>query len=581
MLAPFAPPAQLLAAGLILSRTHVSRSQHQLNLPTSFLRRASLRPGRSYQHALVLLESLQSNRAVADTISSSSRDVNLDAMPEMIGWMRKAGYEVDDLRKHGLRCIHVAGTKGKGSVCAMIENILVQYRTGGSEAGYQNLGKIGLYTSPHLLDVRERIRIDGIPISKDLFTRYFFELWDRFSFASATGLKVSRSGETKPGFFRFLTILAFHSFIKEGVETAIIECGIGGEYDSTNILPLEAVTATAITSLGIDHVGMLGDTIEQIAWHKSGIMKKGVPVFTVPQVAAAQEVLEKRAMEKSNELTVVDRLRTLESGDVVLGLAGDFQVSNASLAVAVAASHLRTLGVTGNVPQPWDPATMAALPQNFVAGLQSVLWPGRCQIIRDGNTEWYLDGAHTIESIIVAADWFAENYIAAVEAGRKPTEMMLIFNQQDRDAEALLRALMGRLKSVPKPETSSKESVNFDNLRQTAKPLFGKTSIFRYAAFCTNLAFKPKTPTHEKQKSANPIDLSLQKNLTTLYTKLDRNQLAMTYESIEEAVLLAGRVSSGKGDRIMVLATGSLYLVGGLLKVLQERRIDFQGGMPG
>ena len=133
---------------------------------------------RSYKDALTLLDLLQSNRAIVSSIGNSSREMNALAIPEMLDWMGKAGYEVGDFAKGGLRCIHVAGTKGKGSVCAMVESILAQYQTkdnqgasGQLETG-RGLGKIGLYTSPHLLTVRERIRIDGSPISESMFTKY-------------------------------------------------------------------------------------------------------------------------------------------------------------------------------------------------------------------------------------------------------------------------------------------------------------------------------------------------------------------------------------------------------------------------
>lgn len=504
---------------------------------------ASDRDGRDYPQALKLLESLQSNRVVVGSISDSKRDMNLDALPEMIDWTRKAGYEVQDLHKHGLRFIHIAGTKGKGSVCAMTENILLQYSSASEKQG---VGKIGLYTSPHLIDVRERIRIDGAPISETKFSKYFFQLWDSFSRAAGQASKDDQLyADGKPGFFRFLTILAFHAFIREGVKTAILECGIGGEYDSTNIIPRETVTVTAITRLGIDHVGMLGDTIEKIAWHKSGIMKTDVPSFTVSQVTEAQEVLEDRALEKKVHLSTVARLPLIESGDIVLGLGGDFQVDNASLAVAVAASHLKTLGITSdNLSSVSD--TPEALPEKFVQGLKTVLWPGRCQIINDGNIQWHIDGAHTTDSIIAAADWFGNSYNTAKLSSHPPKEMMLIFNQQDRDANKLVTTLISRI------------CVAKDNFAG---------SVFRYAAFCTNQPFR------DTEKGALSQDLRLQERTAKAYTAIDRNQLTMTYQSIEEAVELARKVAHGH-ERFMVLVTGSLYLVGGLLKVLEKQRLD-------
>ena len=184
----------------------------------------------------------------------------------------------------------------------------------------------------------------------------------------------------KPVYFRFLTLMAFHTFLSEGVDTAIFECGIGGEYDSTNII--EKPTVTGITSLGIDHTAMLGNTIEEIAWHKAGIMKSGALAFTSPQPPEALEVLHQRAMEKGVALQVVNNDYELDK--IKLGLAADFQKTNASLAVKIAHAHLDSLS---NSASP-----MPLLPQPFVEGLEKVRWPGRCEIRREDNIAWHIDG---------------------------------------------------------------------------------------------------------------------------------------------------------------------------------------------
>lgn len=196
--------------------------------------------------------------------------------------------------------------------------------------------------------------------------------------------------------------MAYHLFIVEGVDSAVIECGIGGEYDSTNIIA--EPTVTAVTALGIDHVGVLGNTIEEIAWHKAGVFKKGALALSVPQPESALEVLTKRAGEAGTELQVVQRIPIIAKGDVKLGLAGDFQKSNASLAVATAAAHLQTMGIE-NIP---DPTNMTTLPTEFIKGLAEVKWPGRCDIRKEGPIAWCLDGAHTLDSIQVAGEWFAD-----------------------------------------------------------------------------------------------------------------------------------------------------------------------------
>jgi len=534
--------------------------------------------GRTYADALTLLETLQSNRAIVSSISDSTRDLSQNAIPEMLDWTRKAGYNVEDFAKNGLKCIQVAGTKGKGSVCVMVENILLQYQKELNGRSSNGLGKIGLYTSPHLVHVRERIRIDGCPISETLFARYFFDIWDRFSDAASKASHPDPTcAETKPGYFRYLTILAFHTFIEERVETAIIECGIGGEYDSTNILPPGAVTTSAITRLGIDHTGMLGDTIEKIAWHKAGIMKPGVPTYTIEQVPEAQAALEERAKEKGVELIVTKRRPDLDNGTIKLGLDGDFQKDNASLAIAVAASHLTALGITDQIPDPRELVPGAStLPEKFIRGVETVTWSGRWQVIKDGNTEWYIDGAHTEDSIAATAIWFRRAMLSAMAEPKPPTETMLIFNQQDRDAKSLLRKLLTVLHQRQKIVAVApvlKEYVHpHHGLRRSRihdlDEYMGKVlpqRIFTYAAFCTNTPFK--------HPEGEAVDVKLQTKLSKVYQTYENNVLYMVYGSIEETVALARKVSEGD-ERVLVLVTGSLHLVGGLLKVFEKEKAD-------
>jgi folylpolyglutamate synthase len=502
--------------------------------------------GRTYTDALALLDTLQSNRMIVKSIWQSDGAMNLDAIPEMLNWVDKAGYTVDDFNK--LRVIHVGGTKGKGSVCALVASILQQYsnltnmtkatanKTIKTDSANQNLateaegpGKVGLYTSPHLITVRERIRINNEPISQSLFASYFFTLWDRFSAsAAAAGYPNPIGLETKPGYFRYLTIMALHVFLQEGVRTAIVECGIGGEYDSTNILTKEAVTVTAITRLGIDHVGMLGDSLDKIAWHKGGIMKEAVQCFTMPQELEAMHVLEERAKEKHAELTVVKRMEHIESGDVKIGLEGDFQKDNASLAVAVAGAHLSKMGFS-------DVLHGEKLPEEFLRGLEQVKWEGRCEVRTEGNIEWCIDGAHTIESIIITAEWFAGKLQRSTKA-----QAMLIFNQQERDGASLVLALHMGLERAT-----------------------GTRHIFSNAAFCTNAPYKI-----DPSEDHTADDLRVQRTIADAWSEFGPDTEIEVNSSIEEAVEIARDISKDS-EKLLVLVTGSLHLVGGFLNVLQ------------
>jgi folylpolyglutamate synthase len=192
--------------------------------------------------------------------------------------------------------------------------------------------------------------------------------------------------------------MSYHVFIREGVDAAVYEVGVGGEYDSTNIVDKPAVTG--ISSLGIDHTYSLGETIEEIAWHKAGIQKRDCPSFSVVQPNLAMKVIEERAMEiHVKELKVVREDRRLDG--VSLRPDAPFQKLNASLAIALAETIL------GNL----DPAFQKSsnvLSDEFKEGLEKVVWRGRCEKKVEGSITWYLDGAHTADSIIVASKWFAE-----------------------------------------------------------------------------------------------------------------------------------------------------------------------------
>ena len=171
-----------------------------------------------------------------------------------------------------LKLVHIAGTNGKGSVAAMLAAVF-------SRGGYRT----GLYTSPHLVDFRERFRIDGRMISRDLTLDLIEEVKSR------------TNPEEPPTFFEFVTAMAFIYFAREGIDLGIIETGLGGRLDATNIIQPRI---TVITPLGLEHQEHLGDTLKQIAWEKSGIIKPGVPLVTGVTQPAAREVITRTCTGK-------------------------------------------------------------------------------------------------------------------------------------------------------------------------------------------------------------------------------------------------------------------------------------------
>lgn len=194
--------------------------------------------------------------------------------------------KVDDLNR--LNVIHITGTKGKGSTSAFVDSLI---RSTALKKEDDKRPIVGLYTSPHLVQVRERIRLDGQPISEDLFAKYFWQVWSKLE-ENDKRLNPEMT-PLRPVYFRYMTILAFHIFLSLNVRCSIFEVGIGGRYDSTNIVPKPIVTG--ITTLGLDHTALLGNTLAEIAYQKAGIFKKDCGAISVEQSDEAVKVIEGEA----------------------------------------------------------------------------------------------------------------------------------------------------------------------------------------------------------------------------------------------------------------------------------------------
>lgn len=391
--------------------------------------------------------------------------------------------------------------------------------------------------------MRERIQINNEPISEELFARCFWEVWDRFEASNPTSSDTDpRSIDGKPVYFHYLTLMALHCYMEENVESAVIECGIGGEYDTTNILVQPSVTG--VTSLGIDHESLLGDTIRHIAWHKAGIFKPGVTAFTVPQPEDAMRVLHARANEREAKLHEVPVHKAMES--IQLGLQGHFQKLNASLAVSMSAYHLSRLGYSG-LPDPYDPT--CTLPSEFIKGLEETHLGGRCDMRKDSlhsNVTWYIDGGHTLESIEVAAQWFADRTAQSESEGAL---RILIFNQQTRDAPALAHRLHDVLAAA-----------------------LSDSHPFIHAIFCPNTTYRDagyKADLVSINTNKDDVtSLRVQQELAKSWDNIDSQATVHVVSTIEDAVAKAREISSDR--KVEVLATGSLHLVGGLIEVLEN-----------
>jgi dihydrofolate synthase/folylpolyglutamate synthase len=277
----------------------------------------------------------------------------------------------------GIKVIHVAGTNGKGSVCAYLQSILLS-------SGIT----CGLFTSPHLVTMRERIQINGQMIDEEEFLAVFCKLRENLAAAGFT-----------PTFFEFLFLMALLVFARRDVEYIILETGLGGRLDATNALAEKKLAV--ITRLGYDHMEQLGQTLAEIAAEKAGIMRAGVPVVTIRQKAEAGAALERAASAQGAALTVIDADDAIiaENIDLVnktidfsyqygydrieglrLATRALYQMENASLAIKAAL----LLG-EGRI-------TAKAVAE----GLAQAVWPGRMEEVAPGLI---VDGAHNMEGI--------------------------------------------------------------------------------------------------------------------------------------------------------------------------------------
>ncbi|MCJ1238021.1 hypothetical protein MMC14_006008 [Varicellaria rhodocarpa] len=297
---------------------------------------------------------------------------------------------------NNLNIIHVSGTNGKGSTCAFTASLLQAH---GKATGYPR--KVGLYTSPHMKSIRERIQINCEPISKEVFTKRVFEVWDRLPDHATPSLDI-------PRYLQLLALTSYHVFITEHVNVAIYETHLGGEYDATNIVRNPVITA--ITSIALDHVKLLGPKIEEIAWHKAGIFKCGSLAFSNVQLPAVAAVLQKRAIEKQVELEFVGINPTLPINES--SLVPIVQRLNCSLAFAVVRAWLLAKA----------PKVQSVLSSDdCVSGVKNFFWPGRFQRVSERKLEWFLDGAHNEPSAEHAVQWYNE---ITMEKGGYDAELM-------------------------------------------------------------------------------------------------------------------------------------------------------------
>lgn len=389
--------------------------------------------------------------------------------------------------------VHVAGTNGKGSVCAMLSQVLMEHDF-----------RPGLFTSPHLITVRERIQIAGELITEKEFSRHLTRLR-----GVVEDLIASKTLLSPPTYFEVLSCLAFQHFAEEGVDIAILEVGMGGRFDATNVV--EPIVA-AITTISPEHQKFLGETLGEIASEKAGIIKPGIPLVCGVEEREARMTIQKRAEEidapflavflNDSDLRKEKTLRNFrfeyrvgdEGYAYVPSLLGEHQGKNAAIAI----------GVARQISKGWKRLEKAKI----IRGIETARWPGRLEMISE-NPRVFVDGAHNEEGAEALRNYIQE-FISE--------PIVLVF--------AVMR------------------DKNIERLSDILFPMAQKI-------ICTKFPF---------YKSASPEDI--RRRASRFEDRI------VIQPDIQQAVQAALQATPADG---IVLGVGSLFLVGEIKKIFDER----------
>jgi len=331
--------------------------------------------------------------------------------------------------ERAFRSVHIAGTNGKGSVTAMVDAAL-------RAAGHRS----ARYTSPHLVDLAERFVIDGRPVLGDALVAAVDDVR-----GVVDGLIADGGLTASPTFFEVTTAVAFEIFRRAGVEVAVLEVGLGGRLDATNVVAPPSLVVTAITSIAFDHQRYLGTTLRDIAIEKAGIIKPGVPVVVGPLDPDAAAAIDDVAASRGAPII---RASASDCARMTVGLAGAHQRSNAAVA-------LRLL-------QQLDARGIAVPAEAIEAGLARPHWPGRLEVRRlaDGR-ELLLDAAHNPAGAASLA-----SYLRAEGGEPRP---LVFAAMQDKDVAGMFAALLPAVGRLIVTRASNARSAEPESLAQQAR----------------------------------------------------------------------------------------------------------------
>lgn len=627
-------------------KTEVHHGGYKHGAVTSHASRSNKEIPQSYVDAIKQLNTLQSNIRTIRESKLRKDPVEMQAVQvdQVVQYLGHLNITLDDIKK--LNVIHISGTKGKGSTCAYCESIL---RSHGFSTGF--------FSSPHLIEVRERIKLNGEPISYDKFTKYFWTVYN--------ALHAKRKhAEDMPAYFKFLTVMSFYVFVKEKPDAVIMEVGIGGRYDNTNIIPNTAVVG--ITSLGYDHTAVLGNTIEEITMQKAGIMKPNcIAVTSANQRGPCKRIL----LETSRALNCVlleapsilnyrwrgqpldeDWKSTVQSINISLAIQLAYlwmfrmnksaelkSVIDKFLAEMRVSSPNETPGGQGHLSSCETPGgqghlsfsetpggqghptgNLSSLPMGphfeidpkTYRGIKACVWPGRVQVIRKNNFKYFLDGAHTTDSIELCAKWFLRKSEAEANSTRSvsscpldPTQSkssnviqrILVFNVTgERDPTKLLSPLLQSnqfeyilvtpniLTNESSPDTQYGGNRTIDRFgvkldSRTAAPNGGHEPG-RPNVGQAGGGFQSRSGDNSIRSNANPLssvdchNVNDQSNsfhkIATVASALSQRSKVVEFSSVLDTYNFKYGLDPSKEYHILV--TGSLHLVGAFLNVLSN-----------